>query len=810
MSNDNNINIGVSLNYCNKNLSEFPKELYEHKSTLISLDISANPLLDLDKTINELKEFKSLKKLKINIETGEEAKKLIQALPFLQVLNDIKILEDEDKNDKKQNINNINNKNIIIEKKDNIVINNKEKEENEEKEKEKDLDNMDNTFDKILEKIKEYDNITKEKYDLIINDYNKLLTKNKIKNILEICSYFNKILINLIKDAQEKDNIKIGSLKPLLEAQTQNEFIRINYESKRNSKKNININTSYLSIDSPREKIKQIKTETASITYLNSNKNIINNNIIHKKIIRNNSIKNKDKNKNEIRKEYSKNIKNLSLSKNKNKKPEKDSEIENNKSIKIISSNNTSNNFFTSKKNTKESNQQSRNNIRNTLNNNNNDNNNDNLHLNKKPKKKFKFTHKSHNKKILNKTSYQYFPENTEANSNTNINTETLTQTLNNDNMNNNNTIITNKIRIKSSKYLTKTISTISDTNLTLNNNNYLSKYDMLKNCVENNTINSFLNQFDQNDFNISNIFDNLKENISIDVNNIRVLNMKNILEIITQVYKQRNIRLQKKLQGMSYIKGTLETDLFSYIKSKYGLKKIIIEWILIIFSSIKAYSKINGEICLFGMILKHQLDEGSIDILQKIKETINNILNHLYKYNNKIIEKIRNNKDFMKENEWLFICQILYSNDINLREKFMNKIYEFIQKMIKNEKILEKIGKKILFSDFLNLLIMFNLRQRKKYLKNLVNVFQKYDTNKFGVINYDEFKLMIKDFNFFDKNKINDVTNYLIEKCDKETTGQITFNDVVECFDNFYLDKFSKNKNEDKIKLLDKISNLN
>ena len=58
MSNDNNINIGVSLNYCNKNLSEFPKELYEHKSTLISLDISANPLLDLDKTINELKEFK--------------------------------------------------------------------------------------------------------------------------------------------------------------------------------------------------------------------------------------------------------------------------------------------------------------------------------------------------------------------------------------------------------------------------------------------------------------------------------------------------------------------------------------------------------------------------------------------------------------------------------------------------------------------------------------------------------------------------------------------------------------------------------
>ena len=256
-------------------------------------------------------------------------------------------------------------------------------------------------------------------------------------------------------------------------------------------------------------------------------------------------------------------------------------------------------------------------------------------------------------------------------------------------------------------------------------------------------------------------------------------------------------------------MKGTLEIDLFSYLKSRYGLKKLIIEWILIIFSSIKAYSKINGEICLFGLILRHELDEGSIDILQKIKETVNNLLNYLYKYDNRIIEKIRNNKEFMKENEWLTICEILYSNDINLREKFKKKIYEFINKMINNEKILEKIGKKILFCDFLNLLIMFNLRQRKKYLKNLVNIFRKHDKERYGIINYDEVKLMIKDIGIVDINKINDIMNYLIEKNDKEATGQITFNEIVECFDNFYLENIN-NKTEDKIKLLDKISDLN
>ena len=756
MSSNKNTNIGVSLNYCNKKLTEFPKDIYKYKTTLISLDISANPLLDLDKAINELKEFKSLKRLKINIETGEEAKKLIQEMPFLKVLNDIKIQEEEEKvNETKDNINV--NKNINENVKDN-----------------------DTNFSKILEKIKEYDNLTKEKYDSIINDYNKLIAKNKVKNTLEICSFFNKILINLINEAQEKTNIKSGSLKPLLEAQKENEFIRINYESRISLKNsNINNNASFFSIDSPNEKIKQIKTETTSFSYVNSNKNLTNVNKIYN---------NKKKYK-QIDKDYK-------------------SEIESNLSNNTITIKNIEN--CLSEQNTKtkkELSQQNRNLVSNKLNINK-------IDQNQRPKKKFKFTHKSHSKKLINKASLLYNQDNTDANSNinTNVNTDTLTQTMNLENNNNTNIINKNKIK-NNSKNMTKTISTNSDNNLTVsnnksnNNNNYISKYDMLKNCADNSTINSFLSQIEPKNFVISNIFDNLKELITIDINNIRVLNIKNILEIISQVYKQRNLRLEKKRQGISYMKGTLEIDLLTYLKSRYGLKKLIIEWILIIFSSIKAYSKINGEICLFGLILRNELDEGSIDIMQKIKETVSNLLNYVYQYNLKLIEKIKSNKEFMKENEWISICEILYSNDINLRQRFIKKINEFIKKMVKNEKILKKIGKKILYNDFLNLLIMFNLRQRKRYLNNLVKFFQKYDKEKYGIINYDDFKLMVKDFGIFDKDNINEKTNFLIEKLDKEATGQITFNDIVEGFDNFYLSNIN-NKTEDKIKLLDKISN--
>ncbi len=123
---------------------------------------------------------------------------------------------------------------------------------------------------------------------------------------------------------------------------------------------------------------------------------------------------------------------------------------------------------------------------------------------------------------------------------------------------------------------------------------------------------------------------------------------MNNLLEIINQTYKIRNSRIEKQKE-VFYNKGTLEQDLYTYLKSKYGLKKLIIEWNMNIISSIQAYYKINGEVFLFALLLKNELDEESIEILNKIKRTVNNILNIIYDYNiNKIskinlLNKIRN-----------------------------------------------------------------------------------------------------------------------------------------------------------------------
>ena len=919
-----------SIDYSNKQLSEFPKEIYNYKATLINLDISANPLLNLDETIKALKEFPSLKKLKINIETGDEAKKIIEALPNLIILNDHPIHEEEEDDieidtnndnneiiDKNKDTNNINNnlikqeiaqlnyssinasneenngnnnikniKNIIncsnnikinpnnniideidtiinknnnnnninsnennitnnlIDKTHNLKNNNNNNIFNNTEEKKNEIDE-EKKFEYILNKIKEYSEITKEKYDLIIKEYNNLMNNN-IKNTLDICSFFNKVLINLIKDAQEKSNIKISSLKPLLEAQSQNENIRINFEEKIHlALKNNKNNYSNISIDSVRNKNNLIKTETNSIYHENNitNINSNNNNISHnnsnnytnhsnykKRMEKNNSnFSHKMVNKNEIRKQYSKNIKNLSLSKAKKKDNSETEKIE-----KIPEKNK---NFtfsiedYLSDKNNNIKNKSHNKKILNDI----NITNINKLNNNEKPKKKFKFTQKSHSKKkISNKASFQQENIDTYSNTYTNLNTDINNKLnvsqpnaliLNNTNTSFNPTSIPkegnqhtlkNKIIEKNYSYTKKNYNSndvsknVMKTISTISNDNYLTKYDLLKNCQDNPTINSILLQIENNtNFEISNLFDGLKDIVNYDYNNIHIINLKNLLDIINQVYKLRSNRVKKQIMG-STTKGTLETDLMDFLKSRYGLKKLIIEWYINILSSIKAYSKIYGEVCLFGLILRNELDEGSIDILFKIKETIDSILTPLYQYDIDIINNIKNNKEFMNENEWLIIAEILYNNDNNLRQRFQNKIYGFIRKFIKNEKILEKSGKKILFGDFLNQLIMFNLRLRKKYLNNLVQFFKKQDKNRYGVINYDEFKLMMEDIGVIEKDKFKEVTDCLIESADKEGIGQITFNDIVICFDNFYLDNLNNNKNDDKIKLLDQINNLN
>ena len=500
-----------------------------------------------------------------------------------------------------------------------------------------------------------------------------------MKNTLEICSFMNKILIDLIREAQENNIISISSIKPLLDAQELNENLRSDCEEKI---KNILMN----------------KTKTPdSIIYKTKHKRNFSE-IPHK----NPKFYTNKKNKNQEKATKKQNIIKRNGSENRI--------IDNSSQIIMNMLNNTSN--FTI---------------------------------------------------INNKNNYSScFPMNYKS----------------------------------KNKYLKKV-------NNTIKTNNYLSRFNMLKNYTD---IPSITNLFlkEKDDINqIKQIFDCSKDIISYEFYFIHIINLKNFLDIIRDVYKIREIR-RKNFDGGMYTKSTIELDLYTYLKSKYGLKKLIVEWNLNILTSIKAYSKINGEVCLFGLLLKNEIDERYIEILYKIKKTLIGILRPLYEYKTEVINKIKNKKEFMKEKEWLFIIKCMYNEDNSLYEKFKFKIYEFINKFVDNEELTLKTSKKILFGDFVNQLILFNLRLRKKYLKNFAILFTKFDKNKYGIICHEDFRNLIQNLRIIENEKLVGIINQLIEKADKEGTGQITFNDAVMSLDDFYLEI-----PEGKIKLLDKINAL-
>lgn len=54
----------------------------------------------------------------------------------------------------------------------------------------------------------------------------------------------------------------------------------------------------------------------------------------------------------------------------------------------------------------------------------------------------------------------------------------------------------------------------------------------------------------------------------------------------------------------------TMEQYMYTYLNQRYGLKQLIIEWASSIINGIKRFSKEDADVCLFGKILRNEVDE--------------------------------------------------------------------------------------------------------------------------------------------------------------------------------------------------------
>ena len=288
-------------------------------------------------------------------------------------------------------------------------------------------------------------------------------------------------------------------------------------------------------------------------------------------------------------------------------------------------------------------------------------------------------------------------------------------------------------------------------------------------------------------------------------------LTREQINEIIQNIYKskisydQNCIDLNKPLE-------TMEQHMYQYLNNKYGLKNLTIEYASAIITGIKEYSKKDMNIKVFGMLLKNEIEENTLTIVEKIKQVVQETLEYFISQKNpfmigsdiqKLCERIK--KGMVDEEVWNSFIDTLFLNDKENGKKVKDKIYEFIDRIM--AKSLDKIGnnlkfemtreeedffnemknfpKKIRYEDLINILIDYHIRVRKNYLKNMRQIFMNNDENKDGVLTKKEFIKYIKDLKIFHEETLEENIDYLLRKipqCEKYDFS--SFSEVVGLFD--------------------------
>ena len=305
-----------------------------------------------------------------------------------------------------------------------------------------------------------------------------------------------------------------------------------------------------------------------------------------------------------------------------------------------------------------------------------------------------------------------------------------------------------------------------------------------------------------------------------------RVFTIKMMIEIINDIYNSK-AEYDKKSEENKLPKETMEQHMYTYLNQKYGLKSIIIEWASNIINGIKIFSSEDSEICLFGKILRNEIEENARLIFSNIQKSILEYLKYYIKKKRhyisaKEVSKILKEKKngMLSEEEWKEIVNYLYNeedskileeriNDIIQKKYFKSKL-DTDRKLTREEIIqLSKLKEEynIPFKDLVKILHEFQIKQREKQLKNFVNIFKSVDKDNNGVINEEEFVNLLYNMNIFGDNLKQKIVE-LLTQIDPYNNKQITFSECVNLFSTIPYEPENNNQNQNggNISILDRI----
>ena len=398
--------------------------------------------------------------------------------------------------------------------------------------------------------------------------------------------------------------------------------------------------------------------------------------------------------------------------------------------------------------------------------------------------------------------------------------------------------ILNNKINMIKNENNIMTEKLLNDAKNIINNNNTLNLIS--RNSFKNSKKNSMSKSLNNskkilNNINDYNNINNFNYNSFKNKSSYKVFTLKMMKDLIYDIYTSKT-EFDKSCINNHVPLETLEQYLYTYLNVKYGLKPLIYENIQKILTGIKNFSSIDSEIFLFGKILRNEIEEDSKYFYELLRNNIINILTNYNKNLNslKSYEEIKNiiNQKINGKITYEECREILYKlfeyNDANLLEE---KIIEYInqkkdnyynndsyinikvnrnkltrEEIINNEIEKEnKLNNEIDFNYVVKICHEFQIKIREKYLIKFKNVFDKVDIDNNGIINEQEFIVLIKQFGIF--NEEEGEIERILNDIDPYGNGKITFSQIIRYFSNERYDK--NNSILDKI-CLDNNNNIN
>ena len=270
------------------------------------------------------------------------------------------------------------------------------------------------------------------------------------------------------------------------------------------------------------------------------------------------------------------------------------------------------------------------------------------------------------------------------------------------------NKIMTEKILSKANTMLNSTITMEQGTILDSDKKKLETNISTLSKIRANNNNNDIINQIGKNKSPIklteTNTLENINTinylnthtngNILITNGNLerrQLISLKTLKDLINEIYISKE-NYDQKCEQYKIPKETLEEHMYTFLNKKYGLKNLIIEWAKNIIAGIKYYSKKDSIVLLFGKIMRNEQEEKARYIIQKLSESIEELLLYYIKRQNPLklmddIEKIflqKKNSELLEE-EWKGIIYTIYEK--KEAEEIEKKIESFINKEIERKK---------------------------------------------------------------------------------------------------------------------------